>query len=432
MARKRKLWSYSYGDYPDTVTVREKYLASNLYLRSRRDEDTALGFKVRGPDGQLDPAAEKSAREAAQSRNLDLRLQRTRNVTEPHKLTVGEGIERFAASRAMPKSSSARGQYNRHLARWKSHLKPATPWQSLVRENVSELLAVMKEDEEHAWEAWHALKVIRRVRTWLEEEAGFDGLKDPTKGLKLSKLVEGVEVRKPGFSEEEAGRLIGQRHHPDLDPRWALFLAFADDSGRRGVSIRQAVRSDLNRLPVGAAPPPSAGVPHGWIWYAGRKGQKGKPHPLTEFERQELDRALATWLSELEAAYQRGALPDYQLVPGEYFPDSGVYHPGHAGVRKPISYNTTLGWLLKAEEKAGVPHVERRGLHGIRRAWVRLTRPALGLETTQYAGGWSDAGTVAGYDEDMKWDAQIAARQVHEQKRRSAPENGKETGKESE
>jgi hypothetical protein len=416
--RKRKAWSHTYGQRPDTVTAREKYVGGNLYLRSRADADVPLGFKVRGPDGELDPTAEREARRVAEDRNLELRLERQRGVAEPQRLTVGEALALFRdpVRGAMPRSRSGKKMYTRLLGRWEAFLKPATPWQQVYPKDVRALLRVLREGEGHPTEAEHALKILGRVYRWLDGSAGYEGIRNPTKGIPLKEaLGEDYRPNKPRYTAAEARRLVETRHDPRLDPRWALFLALMDDSGKRGVSIRHLWRSDLNK-PL-QDPVPEGAAPYGWIWFSGRKGQKGAPHPLTDFERREIDLALSTWLADLEDAHQRGEIADYLLIPGEYFPEAGRFQPHHAGVRAPISYQTTKDWLRKAEGVADVPYVKGRGLHGLRRAWVDVTRAALGIEGAQFAGDWSSRSTVEGYAEEVKWDVRDAARQVHEKKR---------------
>lgn len=423
MARKkaRAPWTYSYGEAPDRVQVREKYVGGRLYLRSRLDADAPLGFRVRDEDGEPDAAAVAEAKKRAKSRNLELRIERSRDTPEPARLTVGQAAAQFQdpARGAMPKSASARKLYTRLLRRWESHLGTGTPWQRVVRADVEALLRVLRDQEGHPMEAWHAVKVLRRLHAWLDGWAGYEGLRNPTKGIQLSAVPEEHEPRKPRYSQAEAAALIAARHHPDLDPRWALFLALMDDSGRRGVSIRSLWRSDLGKLPPQAAPPSAEDAPYGWIWFQGVKGQKGGAVLLTDFQRRELDLAFATWLRRLEAAYRAGTLPDYRLIPGEYFPASGAFEPGQAGVTAPVSYQTTKVWLRAAERAAKVPHVAGRGLHGIRRHWVDLTRAGMGIEGAQFAGDWSSRETVEGYAEEAKWDVRAAARRLHEKKRES-------------
>lgn len=423
--RKKKLWRYSYGQAPDTVQIREKYLGSNLYLRSGVDVDVPLGFKVRDEDGELDPDAEKEARRVAEARNLDLRLARQKGATEPSRLTVGQAFAEFKGRKGvMPKSKSAYRNYERAMERWEAHLGRDTPWNRVVKADVRELLASLRDEAGVPNEAWHALKLLRRVTRWLDEDAGYEGLRNPTKGIPLKEARgEDYRPRKPRYSAEEARKLIETRHHPDLDPRWALFLALMDDSGRRGVSIRRLKRSDLGYVPQDMAPPPPEVAPYGWLWFRGTKGQKGAPVPLTEFQRGEMDLALVTWLRDLEEAYEAGRIQDYQLIPGEYFPDSGVFRVDQAGVHKPLAYNTSKNWIHRAEEKAGIPHVAGRALHGIRRHWVDLTRTGLGIEGAQFAGDWSSRETVESYAEEMKYDVRDAARRLHEQKRRTPNED---------
>ncbi len=424
MARPRKLWRYSYGQRPDTVQAIEKRVGSPIYLRwtDAHGEETGrtLGFRIRLPDGRIDPDAEAEAMRAARERSVELHYGRLKNVTEPARLTVGIAFELFTdpVRGAMPKSQSAKGMYLRLLRRFRSYVGPDRPWAKVVPADVRALIRQMRDVEGNPTEAWSLVKVLRRMWRWLEEDAGFEGIRNPTKGIKLKADTVGsaYRARKPRFTPDEARRMIETRHDPRLDPRWALFVALMDDSGRRGVQIRRLMRSDLNRdLPADV---PQEAAPYGWLWFQGTKGQAGVPHFLTEFEHRELQLAFATWLAPLEDEWTEQG-KDYPLIPGETYPVGGAFTPDRVGSRIPISYETTKLWLRQAQEVAGVPHVTGRGLHGIRRTWVDITRAGLGIEGAQFEGGWSSRETVEGYAEDLKIDVRDAARRLHEQKRKS-------------
>lgn len=428
MARPKSRFSYSYGQRPDTVQVFEKRLGGNVYMRwtdARGVEDgQSLGYRVRDPDGRLNPDREAEAKGDARAKSLELQYARLKGVTEPAKLTVGQAVALFSDERrgALPKSQSGKAGYLRALRRFEAAVGPETPWSRVVPADVRALIREMRDVEGNPTEAWHLVKRVRRLYRWLDSDAGFDGIRDPTKGIKLKKDTVGLAYRprKPRFTAEEALRLIETRHDTRLDPRWALFISLMDDSGRRGVQIRRLMRSDLNRdlgveIPVEVAP-------YGWLWYDGTKGQPGVPHLLTSFEHREIQLALATWLSPLEDRWQADGI-DFPFIPGEEFPAKGKFTPGRVGSTTPISYKSTKDWLHKAEDVAKVKRVPGRGLHGIRRAWVSLTRVGIGIDATQHEGGWSSRETVEGYDEDLKLDIRRAARELHERKRHVSEED---------
>lgn len=422
MARPRKLWRYSYGQRPDTVQAIEKRMGAPVYLRWTDERGgeagRTLGLRVRDASGRIDPDAEAEAMRAARERSLELQYGRLRGVTEPARLTVGEAVALFTDPKrgAMPKSASARSMYARLLQRFRGYTGPDKAWARVVPADVRALVREIRDAEGNPTEAWHLVKVIRRLWRWMDEDAGYEGIRNPTKGIKLKKDTVGGGYRpnKPRFTAAEALALIETRHDPRLDKRWALFLALMDDSGRRGVQIRRLMRSDVNRKLSGDVPVEFA--PYGWVWYAGTKGQGGVPHFLTQFEHRELQLALSTWLAPLEDRWQQDGR-DYPLLPGEVFPPEGVFRPGRVGVDVPVSYETTKKWLRLAEQVAGVPYVPGRGLHGIRRTWVDITRTGMGIEGAQFEGGWSSRETVEGYAEDLKIDVRDAARRLHEKKR---------------
>lgn len=416
MPRKASKWTYSYGERPDTVNALEKEPGGPVYLRWHRTEWEPLGFRVR-VNGKLAADAVQEAKDAAERKNLELRLARLRGKVEPQKLTVGRAWDLFLdeAEGALPSSSTARRMYRRISARWRARLGAETPWQQVTRNRVE---AVLRDLADTPTEAWHTGRLLRRLWKWLDESAGYEGINNPTKGIQFGKLLSGRRPHRPRYTAAEVAKLIETRHDPRNDPRWALFLALMDDSGRRGVELRSVRRSDLDRplnsqLPVEQAP-------YGWLWFAGVKGQQGQPHPLTSFERREIDLALATWARELEDERLRNPDFDWLLIPGGVFPQAGVYRTTAWGLSHPISYTTTRqDWLLQAETVAGIQHVQGRALHGVRRAWADYTRNAIGLDAATTAGGWSTRQTLEGtYLEDEKYGDLSAAREAHERKRR--------------
>ncbi|MGH7501303.1 MAG: hypothetical protein ACREL7_06030 [Longimicrobiales bacterium] len=84
----------------------------------------------------------------------------------------------------------------------------------------------------------------------------------------------------------------------------------------------------------------------------------------------------------------------------------------------PVSAKSLEKWLKEAERRAGVPHVFRRGWHGIRRLWTDYTLDEEGLDTVVASAAWSDDEMPRNvYAEKLRLQAFERARGAPERKR---------------
>lgn len=95
-------------------------------------------------------------------------------------------------------------------------------------------------------------------------------------------------------------------------------------------------------------------------------------------------------------------------LPGEM--SEWIFPPPRS--RGDLRSETVRGWLLRAEERAGVEHMEGWGFHGLRRRWV-TKRKHLPRADVADAGGWADEATLDRYeqpDPDTKQQVMMAGR----------------------
>lgn len=82
--------------------------------------------------------------------------------------------------------------------------------------------------------------------------------------------------------------------------------------------------------------------------------------------RESVDEVLSTgYLSEAEAAYERGEIPDYYLFPAGKLKRGSV--PPSRAMEDYLSDRTLRGMFRALEEIAGIPHKKGRALYGLRR-----------------------------------------------------------------
>jgi hypothetical protein len=149
---------------------------------------------------------------------------------------------------------------------------------------------------------------------------------------------------------------------PLCDPRVAMVVEIGAEL--RPGQVLRAMRSHLDLAPVGAF---RQGRFHGAKLGRGEKrGQDLDLHPET---RARIDYALEVgYLSELEAAYQRGEIEDYPLYPSGKLVDGRV--PLERVKRYPTRHlhrtNATKMWHAYTE-RIGVPYLEGRALYGLQR-----------------------------------------------------------------
>lgn len=429
------------------VRVREEKVKGAPIVFDYKDPRTGLRVKpavqplivVRDSRGKLVGGQVERAQKAADDRSAALRLNRERDLAEPARLTLASAYERYFDPHegALPREDGKKqGRLLKHSkpyaaghARsrdfWLRELGPNKAWNSITPAQVD--AAATRGKDQHGVEA--VIQFVERLSTvanWLRDKADLD-VKNPARSFDPAKYRHGVTPRRPRYTEDELERLI--QHSRGVDPRFRLLFCFADSSGSRGGQIREAWRSQLDApLPV---TPSHDDAPHGWIAFRGVKGQAAHLVFLTDFQRVELAGALGGYCDEADARWKPGHLSemeehylstgtDYPLFPGGFLRGGIARLRGSKGQSfpsRPLGATTALAWLHDTERAAGIPPVEQRGLHGIRRAWAKYTRRMIGKSAASHAGGWSNEATMEGIYVGERYEDLAAAREAQQARR---------------
>ena len=393
-------WSVRVGEHGARVRVREESPAGRVVLfwsdptSRKRHQVYAETGTVRNAAGRIDAALEAALMREADDLAARLRIGRELAAVDTAHITLAQGFARYHDPRAgaLPASRSARTHHRAARRFWCDRLRDVDgvlradrPWNSILP---SEVDAALRPLAARVPTAEKHVRCLRTVTRWLRDRAGFDGLKDPTRHVNLRKLREHHAPRRPRYTRTELRRLYEVAAR--VGPRFRFALIWAADSGARSAALYRAMRSDVDAaLDV---PPTPEQAPHGWALLPAMKGQGRVLTYLTVAQRAALDEALATYLAPLEARWLADGA-DYPLIPGGRIPRSGAFR-GRVGS---ISNKAMEKWLRRAEKLAEVPHVARRGWHGIRRGWTDQTWDETeSIDAVVAGGGWSDDEMVRG------------------------------------
>lgn len=439
LGERSGLWSFRASEDPPVRVREEKRAGSNVVLdytdRHLGRKKRTLKHGVRKPNGKIDRELAARAITAAKDQAAALRL-KIAPPDEPLRMSVGGAFALYhdPTAGALYAGAQALVSPNYLLAHkrarrfWEAELGVATPFNAVTPARVEQVAKRIR--AQGVARAIGLVKHLGIVARWLRDAADMEGIKDPTRKFDERDYRSGAQPRRPRYTEDEAAALIDASRR--VDPRFRLLLAFIDTAGTRAGQIRAATRRALDR-PLANAPPREM-APHGWIVFGGVKGQRDHVVFLDLWQREEIMGALGGYhdeedgrwrpgyLARFEAAHQAGELDDYLLFPGStlHLADrkrrASRERAPDAAPSKSISASRLNHWVLQAERIAGIPHVPGRALHGMRRAWAKRSRVALGREAAARAGGWEEAETMDMYaGED--YESLAASREFNEQRR---------------
>lgn len=182
------------------------------------------------------------------------------------------------------------------------------------------------------------------------------------------------EPQRPRHTIDEVRTLLAAARN--ADPRLNLAMQLGAEY-REGQVVR-ALRSDLN-------------LEDGTFQIVSRGKKMGELVVLTAGQLESARAALAGYLSDLEAAYQSGALSDYQLFPQHRLRRGKVVR--HV-LGKYVHKRTMNGWFRDLEDRCEIAHVEGRSFYGLRRQLLDAAKEeGISDEALQHHGGWLDPST---------------------------------------
>lgn len=357
---EKKCWSESFGFYGSTIRIAEREPGGILYLlwidKEGKQRKRSLGHRDRkqGKKQALELANRMAGKPAVEK--------------EAGPLSISEGIARaFAPLRGMYAGDTRHARQARALAeRAAAKLEPGLTWAELTPGTVLYLarrFAQERTDGKGVRAAEYACVVLYTVAGWLREERLIpETAALPRRGWKTKLRDEwrsltgrSTEPARPRHSVEEVRQFFAGL--PQGDPRLWLLVELAAEL-RAGQAVRGR-RSDLKLAPVGGY-----GLGRFVVRGVGKKlGEVVDLHP----ELRALVDCMLTegYLSDAEAAYQRGELADYFLFP------AGRLRQGKAPAarvdRQPLGPTAIRKMFCEVERLAGVEHQPGRAFYGLRR-----------------------------------------------------------------
>jgi hypothetical protein len=408
--KPRRLWSYTVGQPPAQLTARERRdrghaIYTRIWTGSENVERKYLCATIRDAKGDIVPALENAAREAAQDRQrqamggvadlherelslagLFRRLLHARDGKYATRSPWKADMERFSVV-----IQDALGRTTRVADLRHSHYRKL--WRRLAE------LHVESKGEKYGPRAAEIIVgALRSAVAWAQtEELVEAGTGLPAREWKRQMREEWEKITahpiaapaKPRYTKEEQVKLWAAL--PKADPR--IRLATNLGAELRLGQLPRSRRSDVE---------PYGGHEAGSVRVHGSGKKRGALVVLSEAERAVLVEAMTDgYLSDLEAEYQRKGT-DYYLIPagklakGKARTSNGGRPWGRTGMRK--------AWR-KLEVLAGVAHVEDRNWYGLRRLHADLAEDA---ETDERVldklGGWTDSATRRAYQEQGRTD----------------------------
>lgn len=432
MARKRRepepgRWQFTVGETPYRLTAYERVDRGNaIYSRvwdGRRYRDKRpLHPGIRDEGGKIVPELQIEAQQAAIERQRAIAAGIEDAPVLDGPFTLAAGFRQLLHSKEGKYAGETRwkGDVRRYSEVILDVLGRDLLWSQLKHAHYRKLWRQLA--ERHRTKGRYgvvaAQKIVGTLQSaarWLQQEGWIEpGSALPAPNWKESLRVEWEEItakpvtkpRKPKYSVEEQRKLFAAL--PLADPRLALAVEIGAEL-RLG-QVPRSRRSDI--LPHG-------GFQIGAVRVHGRGRKKGETVILTMTQRHALTRALTSGvLADLEAAWRRGEIEDYYLIPGGYLytttdrrgrrvqraqVKNAMVQLGRTGMRKQ--------WR-KLEELAGVEHVEGRNWYGLRRLHADLAEDVeRDARVLNRLGGWTHTRTREQYQEEGR--TEIAERAKH-------------------
>ncbi|HEX6745907.1 MAG TPA: hypothetical protein VF092_01230 [Longimicrobium sp.] len=373
----KKCWSESLGVYGAKVRVAEREPGGVLYLlwldKRGKQLKRSLGHRDRREGKRQALAAATALMEAsATSRTVAfasmLPHERERAADPAVPLTLAKGVAlMFDPQRgAYATVTEHVRQAKRYAEAAVEVLGPRLTWEEFTPGEMMFLVRQMAQrsrDGKGAVAAEKTCVVLYAIASWLrQEELIPDTAAIPKPRWKVRLREEWraltghrVEVKRPRHDVDEVAAIFAAL--PQGDPRLRLLIELAAEL-RAGQAVR-AKRSDLILDAVG-------GFGLGRFIVHGNGKKHGEIVDLHPELRALVDEVLSTgYLSEAEAAYQCGEIPDYYLFPGGKLRRGSV--PPSRATEGCLSDWTLRGLFKALEAIAGIPHKPGRALYGLRR-----------------------------------------------------------------
>lgn len=331
---------------------------------------------------------------------------------DPEKISIAEAFALYHDPDRGPLSQVSRGwrtSNERARRRFESHFGPERVWNSIRKADLRAYVARRSREGCGIRGIETELKIFSVVSNWLVADEEIE-VRNPAAGFLKSRtwreLKAGYEPARERYRGEEVEAIRTAAWN--VDPRLGLLVALADETGQRIGALLQLTRSCVD---AELNPSPGDRAPHGWILFPAKstKNRKRQVCFLTSGARADLERALGGYLEVLDSLWKLKGR-DYPLFP------SGPVRDGVALGTRCMEKSNTRKLLCRAEQKAQLEHVERRGWHAFRRRFTDvLAENGATADHLQVALGHSTPGLAAEvYREQGSFAALAQVRELRE------------------
>lgn len=381
--RKAKTWSKSIGPYGSRIRLSEDPNSGIIYAETA-DQTLSSGRRSRSLRHRDKKRAVRWAHEQL------AKLQQHEQIMLDRVPTLGLVLGLYLRHQTPKKCEAEQKADSRRAELWKRFLGSKKDLRRITRHEWDSFIDLrasgaidsrgneMKQEERRPVRSGTVgsdLIFLRTVLHWAEkwqDESGRYLLhEDPTRGFEIPK---DINPRRPVATDDRTARILAVADQVVMDVYWGEkriaqrsylreLVVLAHGTGRRISAICSLRYEDL-RLDQG---------PHGSIRWPADTDKIGREStvPVSAEVRAVLD-------SILEDRPGIGAAP---LFPAPQDPS------------EPVSKELASGWLLRAEELAGVEKHDGSLWHAYRRAWA-TARKHLPDPDVAAAGGWTDTSTL--------------------------------------
>lgn len=412
MSPRRKTWSFSAGEYPNTVRVFERVPGGPLYAAAW--DPAANGGKGRIRRISLKHREQDVAIAYAEDEARKLRDGADALVQAP---TIGFVTMQYLMHRTPAKAKAVQLEDERRARMWRRVFGMKRPirtlgraeWESFIRLRSSGAIDAQGCDVVEAdrrpvgprtvdadlvfliavfnWATTWTVKgqPLLEKNPWGGSVAGVKRALERPKSLEVKrpiatfdrflKVRAAAELVRMWVRKDTAGAVLTElgraqfKHGEGPVQQWTLpsylpeLLDLVEDTGRRITAICRLRYSDLRR----------EGGKVTKIYWRPMKGSQGEEVPLGERARAAVERILKL----------RPGIGDRPLFPSAKQPD------------RPITRHLARDWLEAAEDLAGLEHISGGDFHPYRRAWATVRKHHADADVMK-AGGWKDLRSLKG------------------------------------
>lgn len=384
-------WSESVGERPYRVIAEERVdRGRKVYLRWREGGNwkvLATDLIVRNNAGKIVKSRVQEALRAAKVRSEDLAAGKEVAGRSKRPLTISQGLRRaiHPEEGKYPSDTMHRREVIRELERAAAFWGDRA-WNSIKPGDIRALYrgrakALVKAGHIGRRGAEVTVSRVLAVAEWLRGEGLIEaGACHPPKDWQkeLGSEVTTEPPSRPRHTLEEVRAIL--RVAPEVDPRFNLLMRLS--IGLRPGQVRRVTRRMLD-------------LEGRTLRVVGRGRKGGTLVVLLDEDVALVQAALDGYLAPLEEQYRAGAVTDYPLFPQGKL-TGRTKNPRTARCRPDQAEAGSIGeyavrtWFRKAEELAGIDHVDGRGTYGIKRQSVdEAKRQKISRDELASLGGWA-------------------------------------------